>query len=199
METKAPLLGEPLALELANATYAVRGRPVDGMQTVTELTAWLYDVRARFTTPLTDDDLHAFTGDDLIRVRALRAAIRDVAAAVVRSERPPAEAVQEINRQTRLAPRWHELGWADGPYRRERTAASPRSSVLAELASSAVEVFAGQQRAQLRACEAPGCVLFFVKDHARREWCSAACGNRVRAARHYEKHKRVSEPPGLAE
>jgi predicted RNA-binding Zn ribbon-like protein len=191
VETKAPLLGEPLALELANATYAVRGREVDGMQTVTELTAWLDNTRARFTTPLTDDDLHSFTADDLLQVRALRAAIRDLASAVVRSEPPPAEAVEEINRQVRLAPRWHELAWTDGPYSKECTTASPRTSVLAELASSAVEVFAGQQRAQLRSCEAPGCILFFVKDHARREWCSAACGNRVRAARHYEKHKRV--------
>jgi predicted RNA-binding Zn ribbon-like protein len=199
METKAPLLGEPLALELANAAYAVRGRPVDGIQTVTELTAWLHDTRARFTTPLTDEDLQAVTGEDLLRVRALRAVIRDLAAAVVRSEPPPAEAVEEINRQVRLAPRWHELAWADGPYSRECTTASPLSSALAELASSAVDVFAGQQRSQLRACEAPGCILFFVKDHARREWCSAACGNRVRAARHYEKHKRVSEPQAPAE
>ena len=52
VETKAPLLGEPLALELANATYAVRGHPVDGMQTVPELTAWLHNTRARFSTCL---------------------------------------------------------------------------------------------------------------------------------------------------
>ncbi|WP_433236869.1 CGNR zinc finger domain-containing protein [Streptosporangium sp. CA-135522] len=43
----------------------------------------------------------------------------------------------------------------------------------------------GSVEADLRACHAPGCVLFFVKDHHRREWCSAACGNRARAARHY--------------
>src|SRR6266851_2221676 len=40
---------------------------------------------------------------------------------------------------------------------------------------------------QLRACHAPGCVLYFVKSHPRREWCSVACGNRARAARHYDK------------
>jgi predicted RNA-binding Zn ribbon-like protein len=169
------------------------------MQTVPELTTWLHDTRARFVTPLTDHDLHAFTTDDLVQARALRAAIRDLASAVVRNEPPPAGAVEEINRQVRLAPRWHELAWTDDPYSRTCTTASPRSSVLAELASSAVELFAGEQRSQLRACEAPGCILFFVKDHARREWCSAACGNRVRAARHYEKHKRVSERPDPAE
>ena len=33
------------------------------------------------------------------------------------------------------------------------------------------------------------CVQYFVKDHPRREWCSAACGNRARVARHYTKRR----------
>ena len=37
----------------------------------------------------------------------------------------------------------------------------------------------GPAAEQLRACEAPGCVLMFAKDHPRRTWCSAACGNRA--------------------
>jgi predicted RNA-binding Zn ribbon-like protein len=41
----------------------------------------------------------------------------------------------------------------------------------------------GQLQPDLRACGAPGCVLMFVKDHPRREWCSVACGNRARQAR----------------
>jgi predicted RNA-binding Zn ribbon-like protein len=39
-------------------------------------------------------------------------------------------------------------------------------------------------RQELRACQGPGCVLFFIRDR-RREWCSHGCGNRARAARHY--------------
>jgi predicted RNA-binding Zn ribbon-like protein len=35
--------------------------------------------------------------------------------------------------------------------------------------------------------QAPGCALFFLKDHPRRERCNPACGNRVRAARAYRK------------
>ena len=41
-----------------------------------------------------------------------------------------------------------------------------------------------------RATHAPGCVLYFVQDHPRREWCSTACGNRARVARHYDRHHR---------
>ena len=52
---------------------------------------------------------------------------------------------------------------------------------------SAVGLLGGADAARLRACYAPGCVLYFVKTHPRREWCSVACGNRVRAARHYQR------------
>jgi len=57
-------------------------------------------------------------------------------------------------------------------------------AVLAELAMEGAALVADPDR-PLRACRAPGCVLYFVKDHPRREWCGVTCGNRVRAARHY--------------
>ncbi|MFJ9951114.1 CGNR zinc finger domain-containing protein [Kitasatospora sp. NPDC091207] len=40
----------------------------------------------------------------------------------------------------------------------------------------------------MRACPAPGCILFFLQQHARRAWCSTACGTRVRVARHSRRH-----------
>ncbi|MEO5874221.1 MAG: ABATE domain-containing protein, partial [Streptosporangiaceae bacterium] len=193
----APLLGEPLAVELANATFTVRSREVDGLRTVAQLAAWLRDNRDRFGTRLSDEDLRGVSAGDLDQARALRAAIRALASASVRGGTPPADAVEEINRLVRQAPGWHELVWAGEPYRTERTTASVQAAALGELAASAVELFAGPRRDRLRACQAPGCVLFFVKDHARREWCSPVCGNRVRAARHYERHRKTSEPPGV--
>ena len=66
---------------------------------------------------------------------------------------------------------------------------------LAQVAEQAAELLGGQDAARLRACYAPGCVLYFIKTHPRREWCSVACGNRVRAARHYQ---RVREHKGEA-
>jgi predicted RNA-binding Zn ribbon-like protein len=64
---------------------------------------------------------------------------------------------------------------------------SPVAAGLAQVAVDAVALFGGEDAAKLRACPAPGCVLYFVKTHPRREWCSAGCGNRVRAARHYQR------------
>lgn len=67
----------------------------------------------------------------------------------------------------------------------EATRATPADAALAAIARSAIGVFGGPRRADLRACQGPGCVLHFVKDHPRREWCSAGCGNRARVSRHY--------------
>ncbi|WP_235887133.1 CGNR zinc finger domain-containing protein [Mycolicibacterium arabiense] len=64
---------------------------------------------------------------------------------------------------------------------------SPVSAALGDVAHEAVEFFAGPAAQTLRPCCAPRCVLYFVKTHPRREWCSQTCGNRVRAARHYQR------------
>jgi predicted RNA-binding Zn ribbon-like protein len=83
--------------------------------------------------------------------------------------------------QTQLAVRDGQLRAISTP----RT--SPTRSALAELGQDAVELLTGPTAVKLRACNAPGCVLYFVKTHPRREWCSEGCGNRVRATRHYQR------------
>ncbi|MEU6738808.1 CGNR zinc finger domain-containing protein [Streptosporangium sandarakinum] len=68
-------------------------------------------------------------------------------------------------------------------------AADDSARARAALASAAIAFLAGPRRELLRTCPAPRCVLYFVKEHARQEWCSVACGNRARAARHYRQHR----------
>ena len=73
----------------------------------------------------------------------------------------------------------------------DRTSTSPVAAARAMIAVDAVALLAGDpESGPLRACLAPGCVLYFVADHPRREWCSPACGNRARVARHYERTTR---------
>jgi nucleoid-associated protein YgaU len=64
----------------------------------------------------------------------------------------------------------------------------PVAAALSAIAAQAIGLLTDPD-SPLRACHAPGCVLYFVRDHPRREWCSAACGNRARAARHYQRHR----------
>ncbi|MFI1485060.1 CGNR zinc finger domain-containing protein [Streptomyces sp. NPDC020747] len=51
---------------------------------------------------------------------------------------------------------------------------------------------ASPDRQRLRACHAPRCVRYFLKDHPRQEWCKPSCGNRARVARHHERHKKTA-------
>lgn len=79
-----------------------------------------------------------------------------------------------------------------GPPRTGPPRAMPHllSRVLASIAQQSIGLLTGEDQRRLRACRAPGCVQYFVKDRLRPEWCSSSCGNRARAARHYRRHRK---------
>jgi len=127
-------------------------------------------------------------------LRELRDAVRVLAADRTDDPRPVAAGHQErvaaavatLNAAAAQAPGWPTL--VDG--RLEWTSsARGEARRLGELAGEAVRFLADDP--ELRACLAPGCVLYFVKDHPRRAWCSTSCGNRERAARHYARRRAV--------
>jgi predicted RNA-binding Zn ribbon-like protein len=137
---------------------------------------------------------HATEGE-LTITRALRDAVRRLAAHVTRDGRPGAAsavtdvaaAVSQVNSIAAELPA-PRLALCDGRLERGvHGGPSPVTTGLAQVAEQAVGLLGGEEAALLRACYAPGCVLYFVKTHPRREWCSVACGNRVRAARHYQR------------
>jgi predicted RNA-binding Zn ribbon-like protein len=190
VDAATPMLGGPLPLELANTTYAVRGRLRDGLESPEHLTAWLANVRSRLATPLADADLRAADHAQLTLARDLRDCVRALASTAVDGLRPDAALVDRLNRHARAAPQWRELRWdGDRPHSQRCGDAPAVSTAICEIAQAAVELFASPHRADIRQCGAPGCVLYFLRDHPRREWCSVACGNRVRAARHYQRTK----------
>ncbi|MEV1249561.1 CGNR zinc finger domain-containing protein [Nonomuraea sp. NPDC050022] len=189
----APFLGGPPSIELGNTTYAVRGRRRDGLRSVEYLAAWLRDMRPRLAVALTDADIEGVTDGDLRLARELRDAVRALAAAAVNDREPDADVVATLNRHAGQTPRWRELRTTPEPHTTVRAAGRPVAAALAALAEDAIDLFAGPLREQLSACHGPGCVLYFVRDTARREWCSPGCGNRARAARHYAKVRQGAE------
>jgi predicted RNA-binding Zn ribbon-like protein len=181
------MTGEPLAIELMNTVRADR----DGVHdTLTGLDAWHRWLPATASP------------DAVERLRELRDAVRRLAADVTGDDRAAAaasivdagRAVTVLNDTAALAPSWSELVWpASGEaYRIRRYHHDEADAALSTLAEAAVALFASPDRALLRACRAPGCVLYFLCDHPRREWCSAGCGNRARVARHYQRHHAAS-------
>ncbi|MCE6996369.1 ABATE domain-containing protein [Saccharothrix sp. S26] len=201
MDTDAPLLGEPLPVELMNTVWADRDGVHDALRDRDGAKAWLRTVSAR-TDLLTPGDLDRLTPSDLDRLAHrlvdLRDALRRLAAEVTEDPRPHAShpraldaAVTALNQAAGDTPRWSALSWTPGrpPARHVRAGGPPASAAVSAIADEAVALLTQDARHRLRACLGPGCVRYFVKDHPRREWCSATCGNRARSARHYRRHR----------
>jgi predicted RNA-binding Zn ribbon-like protein len=180
-----PLRDEPLALELHNTVYAIRGQLIDGLATEDELGAWLAAIDGRL--PERGRGADSSRHEDFL---ALRSAIRDAFDAALEAKRIPARALEGINAVAASAPTSPEAIRGDAGQLRADTryhAADPTDVALAALAADAISLLTGPDRDHLGACHAPGCVLMFLQDHPRRRWCSETCGNRARQARHYER------------
>lgn len=213
--TAAPLLGEPLPVELMNTVWADRDGVHDELTHPGGLAAWLRGIRPRL--PAADGPplarLPEPSADELRRFRRLRDALRHLAAVATADTRgaegsrktlsggasdadPLVTAVAAVNEACAYAPSWSTLKWNGDGGPVVRTAAIDGGAsgwILSYLAEEGVRLFAGPGRTELRACQGPRCVLYFVRSHPRREWCSADCGNRARVARHYRRHRDAAE------
>jgi predicted RNA-binding Zn ribbon-like protein len=186
------LPGEPLPVRFMNTIWADRRGIHDDLTLPVDVTDWLYK------TGLLAVEDHPASAADLRQARRLRDACRRLAAHVTADGRTPAasaiedvnEAIIEINAAAAAHPPIPRLVLRHGDLSRSQGqpgAALPNA--LTVLASAAIDLFTDEDAPPLLACQAPGCVLYFVREHPRREWCSPACGNRARAARHYQRHR----------
>jgi predicted RNA-binding Zn ribbon-like protein len=126
------------------------------------------------------------------RLAALRADLRDLFTAHATGDVPTTAAVQALNRALTAAPGALLLQF-DPTAGFTRSAKHPVTQVvehvMAVLAEDAASLLSGDQASVLASCEADGCQRFFLRTHARRQWCSTRCGDRVRAARAYARKR----------
>ncbi|MET9662850.1 ABATE domain-containing protein [Streptomyces sp. NPDC006510] len=192
-----------IALDLAlTIRHDGRGGVADDLATPDGLTRWVRERRG----PLGDaapDDTWAADEQTLEAVRSLRAAVRALFAHAVRPGEPsPAdagrllpfgEALRLLNTAAAAVPTVPHLDWVPDrdPVAHDHPIGGTAGPdvVPAALARAAVGFLAGPDRTALRACHAPRCVRYFVKEHPRQEWCKPSCGNRARVARHHERHR----------
>jgi predicted RNA-binding Zn ribbon-like protein len=186
-----PVGHEPLAIELHNTVYSDRGDLIDGLGSPNDLTAWLDAISDRLPAPALDVD-----AERLPEFLALRGGVREALHGALDAERLPAAVLEVLNTMAERAPASPlAVLRADGRLEAARHyhAADPTDIALATLAADAIELLGGPGRDDLRACGGPRCVLMFLKDHPRRTWCSATCGNRARQARHYARLKHARD------
>jgi predicted RNA-binding Zn ribbon-like protein len=123
-------------------------------------------------------------------------AVREQAAAAIGAarlgRRPPEAAMRGLNQALGAAPAIGELAWNGTAV----TSAPRRKGPLgvrlaAQLAEATANLLTDPAIVKIRECEADDCVMLFLPAHPRRRWCSTSrCGNRVRVARYYQRHKR---------
>jgi predicted RNA-binding Zn ribbon-like protein len=174
-------LGEPLAIDLVNTVMVVReGEVVDLLATPADLERWL---------AAEGDRVEDGAAVDLADLRALRDAAHELLTARARGDAVPSRAVDLVNAASTAAPVAPRLETAEGGELQARLRAAGgdrRARLLGTLARATIELLSSPEAASLRICDAPSCGMFFL---GARRWCCAACGNRARAARHYERRR----------
>lgn len=166
-----PLLGEPLAIELANTLYGEGAAALDFLAP---------PVAARWlAAALHGDAPTELTAEQAAVLRELRDATRAILFALYHKQPPPAEAVATVNHHAAAACAHAAL--VDGAARVVFRGA-PLARARARFATSCVELVA--RAAPVGRCEGPGCTLFFVQHHGHRRYCHEGCSHRARQRRY---------------
>nr|WP_179542942.1 CGNR zinc finger domain-containing protein [Nesterenkonia xinjiangensis] len=167
------------------------GRSSDALSTPEGATAWLAE--------------HDLIAPEAVlyehcqrRLVGLREDLRDLFTAHVTGDCPSPEALDAVNRALTSAPGALLLRF-DPTVRFSRSVDHPATQVvehaMAVIAEDAASLLTGSEEPSLAACEAPSCQWFFLRTHARRQWCSTRCGDRVRAARAYARKRAQRSGP----
>ncbi|GIJ41163.1 CGNR zinc finger domain-containing protein [Micromonospora andamanensis] len=186
MSDLTPLTGEPLALDLVNT----RPTGADLLAAPADLRTWLSLQANRFPQARGFAAVE-YTSADLAAVYKVRECTARVLDHARHGTQPPSDDLKALNRAQRAAPAIREVTWNGTAVTATHSRTGPLGTQLtAWLAEAAAELLTDSAVVGIRQCEADDCVMLFLPAHPRRRWCSAArCGNRVRVARHYQRHK----------
>ena len=174
------------ALALVNTRHNSAGGMVDRIERPEDAIAWLVDHKLLPSET-------AMPAARLVGLYELRDAVRAVFVASIDGSVPPEQVVATVNRAAAAVPTAPSLSWA-APARPavhlQEIGGDALARALATVARDAIDAVCGKRAGALLECEAPGCMRLLERDHNRRRWCSTACGDRVRAARYYARHRR---------
>jgi predicted RNA-binding Zn ribbon-like protein len=166
----------PLAVDLADTVRVVGANKVELLIAEEALSAWVAAELPRFPVA------RAALGH-LSEVRALRDAAR--ALLLARAEGTPLlrHDLETMNEASARCPSFPVV--TDGGQRQTvELNDDPFATFCAAVARSTMEALDDNHETLLAVCHAPSCGMLFVPANRRQNWCSPACGNRARVARH---------------
>jgi predicted RNA-binding Zn ribbon-like protein len=163
-----------LCLDLVATVHDWPARQVELIQDLDALAHW-FDL-VELPTPV-----GGLTEQDLADTRALRAAVNDIARALLARHAPEVPVVRRVNGFAKAATPVFLMGASA----RDRVAVAEvdARAALAVIARDAVHLFTGPDLDRMRACEGCGSMFYDRSPSGRRRWCSMRrCGERVASA-----------------
>lgn len=173
----------PLAVDLADTVRVVGSDDVELLVDEETLSTWVRAERPRY--PVADAALGR-----LSEVRRLRDSVRSVLQAAVTGDRLPRHDVDVLNEVSARSATFPKAT-GDGAIETVEVNNNRFDNFCATVARSTFAIL-DDDASSLDICDAPSCGMLFVPANRRQNWCSPACGNRARVARHAARAKRDS-------
>lgn len=199
-DTAFLFVGNAKCLDFVNTELIVRGRPVDLLRNFGDLVSWLVEAQALDASEAREAVRRWGGRPEGTRVfeegRAFRAVLRAMVERIVNGKPVQPAAVDAINTLLQNRVGYSQLVRGRGGFeRRFHSGSAEAVHLLAPLAEFASDLLCHYDPALIKRCQNPACILYFydtTKNHARR-WCSMSlCGNRMKAAAHYSRHRTKS-------
>lgn len=131
---------------------------------------------------------------ELAKALEMREAIYAILVALAEKRAVAGADIDILNAALAQTPVRSRLRTMDGGFAWSVAGLEPRAhSLLAPVLWSAGDMLASPRRERVRCCSNEKCRYAFVDDSraGTRRWCSmSACGNRAKAHRHYERHRK---------
>jgi predicted RNA-binding Zn ribbon-like protein len=190
-------VGERLCLDFVNTRVVVHSQLVDLLQGFPDWVEW--SVEAKVLNPRqARQALRRWKGSPqttaaLEVARAFRESLRLAVEHTVRRDRIPEGSISQINALLRHPITYSVLAYGQDRLEMQRRLVFDEPiHLLVPIAESAADLFSHGDWRLIKKCENSACVLYFYdtsKNHARR-WCSMnLCGNRMKVAAFYRRHR----------
>ncbi|MBM4134500.1 MAG: hypothetical protein FJ245_12125 [Nitrospira sp.] len=193
-------VGNATCLDFVNTELILKGRPVDLLENFGDLVSWLVEAQALDAAEAQKAVRRWGDRPEGNRVfqegRAFRAVLRAMVERIVNGKPVQPPALDAINKLLQNRVGYSQLiRGRDGFERRFHSGSAEAVHLLVPLAEFASDLLCHYDHALIKRCQNPACILYFydtTKNHARR-WCSMSlCGNRMKVAAHYSRHRAKS-------
>ena len=189
-------IGNALWLDFINTEKMHEGARTDLLNSYAVWVKWL--VEAKVIEASQAEDLRKLgqgpAGEQaLAQIKNFRASLRAMAAAGMAGHEIPGDAISAINILLKRDRGYLQVVPNGDAFAAQNVAAwNDATDILAPIARSAADFLIDNRLHLVHKCESSRCILHFydnTKNHGRR-WCRmSTCGNRAKAALHYEKKK----------